>query len=270
MVFAERPRRTDQKRNLSLVPPPDTIDTPINPDQALPQTGVIVEFPVSHGIRANDDHTAIDKVGLKPEGLTFKGRHHTAKVKAAISKAVQARWDNDPNYRAEASKGLAQVVPDPAPLLQEVQRHREMGLTINHTSHISQGITRKWQDPEYRAKMREAHRRKWQDPKFRQQMVEAHTGKTFSPAHKASIGKGRKRAWNVAKLLPEATNPAPEIELWSYAVENDLLHPLAEHGILTRDELQGIQSYITNALGGKKVNPPKSFDRFSKWIALHG
>ena len=38
-------------------------------------------------------------------------------------------------------------------------------------------LKKRWQDPEYRARMAEAHRRRWQDPVYAERMRAAHRGK---------------------------------------------------------------------------------------------
>ena len=46
---------------------------------------------------------------------------------------------------------------------------------------------KKWQDPEYRAKLSAAVKKKWQDPEYRAKQIATHTGKHPTAEHRAKI-----------------------------------------------------------------------------------
>ena len=94
-----------------------------------------------------------------------------------------------------AREGLSRKWQDPEYRAKMAESNRRKWQGPESMAKMAESNRRKWQDPEYRAKMAEANRRKWKDPEYRARMAESNRRKWQDPESMAKIAESNRRKW---------------------------------------------------------------------------
>ena len=123
----------------------------------------------------------------------------------------------------------------------------------------SEAAKKRWQDPEYRIRVIESRRAK-------QQLRKAEQSPRIIPVAEMTPGE-------TYEIKPEAPQPlknpsninSEDMELWQYAVENDLLEKIVSNGYLSKEEMLILTNYFKGEAAKKQAL--NLLDRFSIAVA---
>ena len=186
-----------------------------------------------------------------------RGTTQSAETKATRADTMKHIWEN-PEYRAHMMKVRRAK--------RGVRRSPEVRARMSEAQRMSEGQSRRMNDPAYRARMA----RLWGSPEFRERMgaLSRSIWQSYDKKEKAARIKASKRGRQEVIKQAKKTEPIkrvdPDRELLEYAQEHGLLDSIVEHKLLTEDEIRILNDILR---GGSKKEASEVLDKFSIIIA---